>query len=309
MSTVTLLKSEKIVELLDKNTNETITSLEIVELRELLRADCLEITEFEMAKLAFWIQYTNVFHNEADSDGLLGNWIIDSVIISEFYSNTKGIHRIMTGDGDFYYFTKDALQEYEEQLTMANAYTVDDLILRDKLNEFLGSRELNSQLEKHLLSLREPLSCVLHRGMSFPVHLLKIGGVLDEWHGSSHWSKDFEVALGFATDGYVNSDYLDDLIEEIEHDKDLLSKYNAESASDLFKEVVFRLTTNTEAIDVHKLALELNLTEWLNEQEVTFIGTDFIITELQYIDIVGETPYYLVDVEEIPTTFKGDISQ
>lgn len=292
-----LIDTGRIDVLLNKQDEETITSIEITELRELLKADCRELNEFQMAKVAFLNEYTPVYRSEDGTKDIAGNWLIDSTVVSEFHWETKGITKVVTDEGDFFYFTSDALQEYEAQLVMADSLTVEDLIIRDNLNEFLGSRELSSQLKKHLLSLREPLACVLHRGMSFPVHLLKIGGILEEWHGSSHWSKDFEVALGFANDGFVNSDYLDDLVESLEEDKDLLRKYNAVEAFDLFKKVVFRLTTNTEAIDVHKLVVDFNLADWLHEQEVTFIGTNFIMTNIAYVED-GTTPYYLVDVKE-----------
>ncbi|MCU7667555.1 hypothetical protein [Bacillus thuringiensis] len=167
-------------------------------------------------------------------------------------------------------------------------------ILKNELDEFLGSRTLTTELEEFLVSLKSPLECVLYRGMNFPIHLLEKGEKLEEWHGSSHWSKELKVAHNFAYDGYVNEDY----VNEIGENKTLLQQYKVNDACDLFTEVVFRLKENKQAINVDKLVIEWGLANWAHEKEVTFIGTDFLITNIIHIKD-EENPYFLVDVEEI----------
>ncbi|MEJ1517637.1 hypothetical protein R3O67_30950 [Bacillus cereus] len=167
-------------------------------------------------------------------------------------------------------------------------------ILKRELDEFLGSRTLTPELEEFLNSLKAPLDCILYRGMNFPMHLLKKGGKLEEWHGSSHWSKEFDVAQNFAYDGYINEDYVNELGEN----KTLLHDYKVNDACELFTEVVFRLKENKQAINVDKLVIEWGLANWAHEKEVTFIGTDFLITNVIHIKD-EEKPYFLVDVEEI----------
>ncbi|QJX80256.1 hypothetical protein [Priestia megaterium] len=177
---------------------------------------------------------------------------------------------------------------------------------KNQLDDFLGSRSLHPKLERTLVSLRAPMKGVLYRGMNFPLHLLEEGAILEEWLGSTHWSKSFDVALGFARDGYLNEDYIEELdedlnedyIEELDEDANLLDRYSINSSVDLFKEVVFRLKGSTEGIDVHNLAVKLGLTNWAREQEVTFIGTEFAIRKVFLVNDL-EKAYFIADVEEV----------
>lgn len=165
--------------------------------------------------------------------------------------------------------------------------------MKDKVDEFLGSRMLDSELEKYLLTLRGGVGCTLYRGMNFPIHLIKEGQILEEWHCSSHWSKKLKVAHNFAYDGYLNEEHA----EELGEDAALLKEYGVAHGCDLFKQTIFKLANNTQGIDTHKLTVEYGLSTWAKEEEVTFIGTDFLMKSVSYVN--GAEPYYLVEVEEI----------
>lgn len=169
---------------------------------------------------------------------------------------------------------------------------------KNQLDHFLGSRSLHPKLEETLVSLRAPIKGVLYRGMSFPLHLLEEGAILEEWNSSTHWSKSFDVALGFARDGFLNEDY----IKELNEDDNLLNRYGVNRSVDLFKDVVFRLKGSTKGVDVHNLAIKLDLTNWVREEEVTFIGTEFVIKRVLLVNDL-ERSYFIVDVEEV-NTFK-----
>jgi hypothetical protein len=164
------------------------------------------------------------------------------------------------------------------------------------LDDFLGGRYLPPTLESFLKSLRNPFTSTLYRGMNYPIHLIKAGNVLEEWHGSTHWSKDFQIAHNFAYDGYINEEYADDFQSCTE----LLEKYQVTQSEDLFKPVIFRLQKSTQAIDVHSLIQNVQeLKTWHKEQEVVFIGVEFEIKSVEYME--GEEPYYLINVEEVDT--------
>ncbi|MGF9891268.1 hypothetical protein ABEX78_21650 [Priestia megaterium] len=167
---------------------------------------------------------------------------------------------------------------------------------KNQLDDFLGSRSLHPKLGGTLVSLRAPMKGVLYRGINFPLHLLEEGAILEEWHGATHWSKSFDVALGFARDGYLNEDY----IEELNEDTKLLDKYGVDSSIDLFREVVFRLKGSTKGIDVHNVAIKLGLTNWVREEEVTFIGTEFVIKRVLLVNDLKKS-YFIIDVEEANT--------
>lgn len=166
----------------------------------------------------------------------------------------------------------------------------------DSLDEFLGSRHLCETLETYLLSKQTSVKNVLHRGMNYPIHLIKVGNVVEEWHGSTHWSKDFQIAHNFAYDGYINEEFAGELQEELS--EEIYKSYQVTEALDLFHPVIFRLKENTKGIDVHSIIEPIQeLEKWKKEQEVTFIGVDFVIESFEYVD--GEKPYYLIDVKEL----------
>lgn len=170
-----------------------------------------------------------------------------------------------------------------------------DKYLIKELDEFLGSRFLSCELEKFLISKRGTVDTVLYRGMNFPIHLIKKGNRLEEWHGSTHWSKDFQIAHNFAYDGYINDDYAEELQKELP--EMIYKKYNVENAIGLFHPVIFRLKDNHYGIDVHSIIQSIPALEiWKNEKEVTFIGTNFTIESFEYVN--SDEPYYLIDVKE-----------
>ncbi|AJD93648.1 hypothetical protein JMA_43310 (plasmid) [Jeotgalibacillus malaysiensis] len=157
-----------------------------------------------------------------------------------------------------------------------------------ELDYFLGARILSHGLKDFLKLLESERHQPLYRGMQFPKMFLKEGAILEEWHGASHWSKDISVSIGFAHDGYINDDYADELMEE----------YGFESFDDIFVPVVFKLSSSTKGIDVHALLQEHDeLPHWHKEQEVSFIGQDFVMGEILYVEH-EEYPYYAVDVVE-----------
>lgn len=163
-----------------------------------------------------------------------------------------------------------------------------DKHLVQELDYFLGARHLTNRLRTFLKSLESERHQPLYRGMMFPKFLLKEGAVLEEWHGSSHWSKDITVSIGFAHDGYINDDYEDELMEQ----------YGFASSDEIFVPVVFKLSSSTKGIDVHALLQEHDeLPHWHKEQEVSFIGQDFVMGEILYVEH-EEYPYYSVDVVE-----------
>lgn len=156
------------------------------------------------------------------------------------------------------------------------------------IDDFLGARLLTNPLRSHLKQFESERHQPLYRGMSFPKPLLKEGEILEEWHGSSHWSKDMAVSFGFAYDGYINEDYYDEMMDE----------YGFENPDDFFVPVIFRLQTSSKGIDIHTMIQEVEpLSNWHKEQEVCFIGHDFVMKEILYVTD-DKKPYYLVDVIE-----------
>jgi len=201
------------------------------------------------------------------------------VCLGEFYEDDENLYSI-----------NETLSNLRAVGSSINNLT-DDLI--DELDNFLGSRELCSDLRLYLMSLEKPVEKILYRGMNYPTNLLAVGKVVEEWHGSTHWSKKIKIAKRFAFDPYIN----DDLLKELSQDEYLLRENNVSCASELFKPIVLRLKESKKAIDIHKITKKYKkLEKWRKEKEVTFIGSDFMIESIEYVE--SDKPYYLVDVTE-----------
>jgi len=158
----------------------------------------------------------------------------------------------------------------------------------ETMESFLGSRYLPIEFEHRLKKFESKLHCTIYRGLQFPKHLLTLGNKLEEWDGSSHWSKNLEVAKGFAFDNYINMDYCMELNEEL----------NITNSEDLFVPVIFQLQSPNQGIDIESLIHPFSeLEHWRKEEEVCFIGVDFIMNHI--LEIEGEQPYFLVQVSEI----------
>lgn len=163
-----------------------------------------------------------------------------------------------------------------------------EMQLVQQFEDFLGARVLNNGFKRYLKQHETPFPGTLYRGMLFPKPFLKAGETLHEWHGSSHWSKQKTVSLSFARDGYINEDYCDELSNE----------HGIDEPESVFVPVLFCLNQSERAIDVHSMIQDVNaLAHWHKEQEVSFIGLDFMMKQIHLIED-DEGDYYLVEVVE-----------
>lgn len=84
--------------------------------------------EFETAKIAFQMGYTNVYYNEdGEQKPTFDKWLIDSVAVGEFVSDFN-IERIETNNGDWFNFTPQQAEEMAEPIRKARLLSVNDLL-------------------------------------------------------------------------------------------------------------------------------------------------------------------------------------
>lgn len=152
--------------------------------------------------------------------------------------------------------------------------------LTNKLKEdfiyYVGSRDIQRDLYQYMYDSREIISEPVYRGMMFPVHLIQEGTVIQEWHMSSHWSTDMEIAKAFAIHGYINEDYADELCVELGIDYPGLELY--QTGCGIFTPVIL---TPSESILGFRTGNLLNQLEELNtENEITTLAMDTVIKEI-----------------------------
>lgn len=151
-------------------------------------------------------------------------------------------------------------------------------MLAKQFERFLGCRDLSSDLEKFMKEREQSLEGKFFRGLPFPTHLLKVGAVIEEWHGSTHWTLDEKVAQGFAND-YMNECYYEELQEEL-------------GVEDVDYEYLVLVTEKLQGVESYKLLKELNINGYEREQEITVLGKDFVIESIEVKNIDGVDYYY-----------------
>lgn len=135
-----------------------------------------------------------------------------------------------------------------------------------------------------LSSLLTLSSETIYRGLYLPKEWLSPGRVIDEWNGSSHWTRSFDVAKRFST-SMDGEDFMLEYGEE--HGLDDLSE-----VLPLFKPVVLVMDEPVRSIDLGRYldVLEQNgydvgsifLSGKNDEQEISVVGYHFKIEEIQY---------------------------
>lgn len=149
----------------------------------------------------------------------------------------------------------------------------------EEISYFLGSRCLTDSLKDQLLALEKDIDGILYRGLSFPKQLLKVGCIIDEWYGSSHWTPDVNVAIDFSLD-YINEDYIEELQEELGAEVNVVQ--------------VVLWSKDIKGIEVYKIIEALDKTDFLDEKEVTVIGYNFEIRSIHF-----DSGIYFVEVAPI----------
>lgn len=154
---------------------------------------------------------------------------------------------------------------------------------KEKLVEFLGSRLLTNELKKEFKNREKKLHGNFYRGMPYPKHLLKVGTIIEEWHGSSHFSISEEIAKNFAIfniNGYINEDYYEELQEELQIE-DVEFVQLVLVANDLI------------GVEMYKLLKEIGETErFIDEKEITTFDKNFLITDIEEKNVNNEKLYY-----------------
>lgn len=131
------------------------------------------------------------------------------------------------------------------------------------VDEFLGSRFLDKDVEEFLEENKEEIIGQVYRGLPYPWQLIKPGQVIEEWYGSSHWTFDKKVAEGFSVD-YINESFSEEMQEEYKLSED-----------EIFVPLVLILDDCPHGVKMYN-----HTTTFKDEKEVTLRKYDFIIEEV-----------------------------
>lgn len=147
------------------------------------------------------------------------------------------------------------------------------------LDSYVGGRFIGSDLMEIYRKEKKHISKPLYRCLYAHKDDIEKGFIM-EWHGSTHWSYNKDYAMRYLD--------LDDLGYIADDDVTEFETANPgmdfdEILSTFFSPVVMMMETAEEGMDIgeviEKYASEdAPVRRFLNEQEVSFIGCDFVIT-------------------------------
>lgn len=164
------------------------------------------------------------------------------------------------------------------------------------LKSFIGGRLVSNEFLNYAKTRMEILDKKVYRGLPLTETALDVGYIIKEWHGSSHWSLDFNISRKI----FANPKEFDITISE-DYREELSEKYDIsyEKTLDLFVPVIMEMEEPIPIFPTYKVTKEYkSLEPWTKEQEVTTIGFDFRITEVQEKeDSLGK--YFRVKVQPI----------
>lgn len=152
---------------------------------------------------------------------------------------------------------------------------------KEMLEWFAGSRQWDENIAALHEKLREYISCELYRGLPFQKVLIKLGAVVKEWYGSSHWTLEKKIADNFSKD-YISEGLIEEIIEE--------QGITEEEAYKLFVPLILHLDGAT-GVPLYKYVPEFE-----HEKEINIHGSDFVITNIWIEDEI-----YHANVKPIPT--------
>lgn len=131
------------------------------------------------------------------------------------------------------------------------------------MEQFAGDRCVTDEVLRVYTNGKRYLEYTVYRGMQFPEPLLQVGGIIEEWHGCTHWSVNLDIAINFSDNSEVCDEYYDEVYDTY--------------GEDTFVPVVFVMN---ECVG-YELFRDLDNSELASEMEVTIIGSNFIIDSVE----------------------------
>ena len=161
------------------------------------------------------------------------------------------------------------------------------------IEDFIGGRFIDEDTIDFLSDKFKKIDETIYRGMPFPKHLIKEDYIVEEWHGSSHWSLDFNVARDkFSIDDFNISD---DYVEELSNELNL----TYDEAYDLFVPIVLKIDGVSNGVNMYEVIKSIDEnSRFLDEKEIVTMGLSFIMDKIESkTDENGL--YYLISVKEL----------
>ncbi len=150
------------------------------------------------------------------------------------------------------------------------------------LDTFAGDRGVfaaEEELDKHTVSHNGE---TIYRGLPYLTENIKVGEIVSEWYGSTHWSLKKEHSEKYTTD-YIS----DGLLEELTKERNI----ECDEAEKLFSPLLMKIeNTHIPVVELYKYVSET----FQGEMEITIRGYDFKI-----VNVIKKNGCFFADVEPI----------
>lgn len=164
----------------------------------------------------------------------------------------------------------------------------------EDLLEFLGSRMETSILKMTVQEKSRPVG-IVYRGINFRKKELQVGQIYRHWNDLSSWSKNQEIAIGFALDDYTPEVLLEEIAIELGYKATQLSDdVIYDEVCQEFVQVVFRYKDGY-GFDVNKF---VKFERFSKEEEVIHFNGEWKIIRIQE-KVKDDRTYYEVELEAV----------
>ena len=151
--------------------------------------------------------------------------------------------------------------------------------LKKNLEAFVSSGALRPELKGYFVDNLKDIEGTVYRGLPFPLHLLRVGGVIEDWNGCDHWTLDITTAKSFS-ESYADEDYAWGLIRK-----------HGEANVEFVKTIL--TCDNIRGVELYKLLQENSIQGLDAELEITTIDSRYTI-----IAVTENDGYYFVKVRQ-----------
>ena len=159
------------------------------------------------------------------------------------------------------------------------------------LEDFVGARIITEDTLALYDDKFGKVNETIYRGMPFYEDFIKVGANIEEWYGSTHWTLDFNIAKNIFSKDYINECYIEELAENLNK--------NIDEVYESMVPMIMRMNGTSNGARTYEMVKNLDkVSRFYKEKEITIMGMDFIITNIEHIQD-EDTKYYLVDVKEI----------
>ncbi|MDF2881287.1 MAG: hypothetical protein K0R54_1844 [Clostridiaceae bacterium] len=171
------------------------------------------------------------------------------------------------------------------------------------IKDYVGPKD-RACLEEVIEKYKENINGKLYRGARVPAEEIKVGSLFPYWDNYSSWSKNLNIAVGFAKDEYIPEETLGKISKKVLNEKDI-------EILEEDKDKHFRENDNESYLRIYEKKVDNGLITW-DEVYDRVLNVLFILEDncigLDINKIYKENPYIHEEEMLVDTSNKKIVS-